>query len=58
MLFHFCLLKMVQKFKDKNNATVNVRNYGKDEYRCVAQTSLGLLRSSPTFIQIAGKFSI
>ncbi|XP_029047442.1 protogenin-like [Osmia bicornis bicornis] len=47
------LYKMVQKFKDKNNATVNVRNYGKDEYRCVAQTSLGLLRSSPTFIRIA-----
>ncbi|XP_012138183.2 protogenin isoform X1 [Megachile rotundata] len=47
------LHKMVQKFKEKNNATVNIRNYGKDEYRCVAHTSLGLLRSSPTFIQIA-----
>ncbi|XP_033336778.2 protogenin B isoform X1 [Megalopta genalis] len=47
------LHKMVQKFKEKNNTTVNFRDYIKDEYRCVAHTNLGLLRSSPTFIQIA-----
>ncbi|XP_076239545.1 protogenin B isoform X2 [Calliopsis andreniformis] len=47
------LHKMVQKLKEKNNTTVNFRGYMKDEYRCVTQTNLGLLRSSPTFIQIA-----
>ncbi|XP_015430760.1 PREDICTED: protogenin-like [Dufourea novaeangliae] len=47
------LHKMVQKFKEKNNTTVNFKDYIKDEYRCVTRTNLGLLRSSPTFIQIA-----
>ncbi|XP_076629376.1 protogenin B isoform X1 [Colletes latitarsis] len=43
----------VQKSKEKNNITVNFRDYNKDEYRCVTHTNLGLIRSSPTFIQIA-----
>ena len=47
------LHKMVQKFKEKNNTTLNFRDYGKDEYRCVTHTNFGLLRSSPAFIQIA-----
>lgn len=48
---------MVQKFKEKNATTVNFKDYYKDEYRCVTRTNLGFLRSSPTFIHIAGKFS-
>ncbi|KAG6802324.1 protogenin-like isoform X1 [Apis mellifera caucasica] len=47
------LHKMVQKFREKNITTINFRDYYKDEYRCVAHTNFGLLRSSPTFIQIA-----
>ncbi|RLU22847.1 hypothetical protein DMN91_005125 [Ooceraea biroi] len=45
----------MQKFKEKErNSIVNARNDNKDEYRCVARTSLGgLIRSAPTFIQIA-----
>lgn len=46
----------MQKSKEKNNVTVNFKGYTKDEYRCISHTTLGLLRSSPTFIQIAGKF--
>lgn len=49
------MLQMVQKFKEKNNTTLNFRDYSKDEYRCVTHTNFGLLRSSPAFIQIAGK---
>lgn len=49
---------MVQKFREKNITTINFRDYYKDEYRCIAHTNFGLLRSSPTFIQIAGKFFI
>ncbi|XP_017885613.1 protogenin-like [Ceratina calcarata] len=47
------LHKMVQKIKERNSTSVNSKNYYKDEYRCVARTNLGLLRSSPTFIHIA-----
>lgn len=50
----------MQKFKEKErNSIVNARNDNKDEYRCVARTSLGgLIRSAPTFIQIAGRCNI
>lgn len=46
----------MQKFKEKErNSIVNTRNHNEDEYRCVANNSLGeLVRSAPTFIQIAG----
>ncbi|XP_036143193.1 protogenin isoform X2 [Monomorium pharaonis] len=45
----------MQKFKDKErNNIVNARNHNRDEYRCVARTSLGgLIQSAPTIIQIA-----
>ncbi|KAM0737223.1 Protogenin [Formica fusca] len=45
----------MQKFKEKErSSSVNARNHNKDEYRCVTRTSLGgLIRSAPTFIQIA-----
>ncbi|KAG7213439.1 hypothetical protein KM043_002717 [Ampulex compressa] len=47
-------LQMVQKFREKSNTTSNLKNYSKDEYRCVTRTNLGgSLRSSPTYIQIA-----
>ncbi|CAL1676693.1 unnamed protein product [Lasius platythorax] len=45
----------MQKFKEKERSSiVNARNHNKDEYRCVTRSSLGgLIRSAPTFIQIA-----
>lgn len=48
----------MQKFKEKErNSIVNTRNHNEDEYRCVANNSLGeLVRSAPTFIQIAGNY--
>lgn len=50
----------MQKFKEKERSSiVNARNHNKDEYRCVTRTSLGdLIRSAPTFVQIAGKCNI
>lgn len=50
----------MQKFKEKErNSIVNARNHNKDEYRCVTHTSFGgLIRSAPTFIQIAGECNI
>lgn len=49
----------MQKFKGKGkNGVVNVKNNNKDEYRCITNTSLGLLQSAPTFVQIAGKCDI
>lgn len=50
----------MQKFKEKErNSIVNAKNHNKDEYRCVANNSLGeLIRSAPTFIQIAGKLRL
>jgi len=52
----------MQKFKEKErNSIVNARNDDNkdDEYRCVVRSSLGgLIRSAPTFIQIAGRCRI
>ncbi|XP_047345008.1 protogenin-like isoform X2 [Vespa velutina] len=44
-----------QKFKEKENTSlINIKNHIKDEYRCITRTDFGgLLRSSPTFIEIA-----
>ncbi|XP_015176412.1 PREDICTED: protogenin isoform X3 [Polistes dominula] len=43
-----------QKFKEKENTSLtNIKSHIKDEYRCITQTDSGLLRSSPTFIEIA-----
>ncbi|XP_012233250.2 protogenin-like [Linepithema humile] len=44
----------IQKFKEKErNSIIYPKNY-KDEYRCVTRTSFGgLIRSAPTYIQIA-----
>ncbi|XP_014611441.1 PREDICTED: protogenin-like [Polistes canadensis] len=44
-----------QKFKEKENTSLtNIKNHIKDEYRCITRTDFGgLLRSSPTFIEIA-----
>ncbi|XP_066594612.1 protogenin-like isoform X2 [Prorops nasuta] len=47
--------QMVQKSKEKEKTKIIAAKANKqDEYRCIAQTSSGgLLRSAPTFIQIA-----
>ncbi|KAI4495477.1 hypothetical protein M0802_008691 [Mischocyttarus mexicanus] len=44
-----------QKFKEKENTSLtNIKYHIKDEYRCITRTDFGgLLRSSPTFIEIA-----
>ncbi|XP_032682628.1 protogenin-like isoform X1 [Odontomachus brunneus] len=53
--FHKKQNLQMQKFKEKErNSIVNARNHNEEEYRCVANNSLGeLVRSAPTFIQIA-----